>query len=501
MKKIIYLIVILSLKMPVAISQVIKDNAANFKAEFKFVKKQIPDSLVINTYPTGASWDGIVTYYAFKDKEGYFKFSLPKISQPLLFLLSYVNSSGSRIDIGQYYAERNDNIEIQIFEGNKKDTAVFMGKGSSKYNLINKIVSEQRRYSERKKNMKGIYALQDIQDYLAQHTLSIKNAIERKNSLINNYSDEISHEMKKLIGYQFGNYDQQWRSQIFYGYVKDYKDIPENRKLLKDYYLKNYHQFLKQSDSISVLSMEHFKSLLETFRAKAIVNSENGEGNIIEFYNSLKEYCSSPNIKERLLIQYLMGRATLNFISKPSINVQDSIVKDATKFLVSTKGRNLASRIIGLQPGAKFFDANFVDLNGNLFNTATLRGKIFIIDLWGIGCTGCATFHKMFHNEIWPKLRKNDKFQFLSVSIDGSGNRWKNGLDQNMYSSLEYKNVYIGDIQWSTHPFLQHYSINSVPFILLVDANGRIIRKIENIRSPSNLFDLISEALTNANGK
>lgn len=471
---------------------------------FEYTSKQIPDSVVLTAYPTGSPWDGIVSYFAFKSNRNSFTFQLPKVYMPLRFFLMYNDpTTGQGVEIGSYYAENKDDINIRIFETTNKDSTVFMGVGAAKYNLIEKVLKDEHVYMKSLKYPKfNTITTTDLKKYLEEQTASLQQEIAKKKMVIDGFSPEIAEEMKKLIGYQFAIYFNHWQSLL--GSIYDqYKDNHDKQNLIRDEFNLHFKQFLEDSDEISILSWAHYQRLVAMFRKKALLNSKNGRVDINEYYNSLKQYSRSPKIKERILTQFLMGRAT--GIEDIKIHVRDSLVRDIGMYLLSPIGKALTLRLTKLLPGTELYDAKFIDVNGRSFDTSALRDKVFIIDLWTNGCTGCAAFHKMFHKELWPKLKDNKNFEFISVAVTNMKRKWESAIEMGTCTSPDYLNVFLGEggnsMQWTNHPFIKNYEINSVPFILLVDKRGKIVRQISSSIDKHELSNLIYKSLINTTSK
>ena len=121
----------------------------------------------------------------------------------------------------------------------------------------------------------------------------------------------------------------------------------------------------------------------------------------------------------------------------------------------------------------------------------------FIIDLWGIGCEGCAQFHKMFEKDIWPTVKDVSDFKVVSVNIDKTKDRWLKGIGSNHYTSMDYINLYTGEnVGTQNHDFTKFYNVNAVPFLVLVGKDGRIIAKFDNGLDSKSLLKLIFNGLS-----
>lgn len=452
----------------------------SYNLTFSYQNKKIPDTLVVMAYISPFNWDLPAKYYVNKSNGNVFKFRLPSNNAPLRFTI-YAYRSGGVKQIGTYYAECDDNIDMNIFESQKKDSITFKGKGASKYALIQQVIKGDQDYNSSWKAPKTNMSLEELKAYLENNTLIIQQATNEKNQLIENFHQDVSKDLKTLIKCQFANYDRYWKSMISVFYFTTYRNNTIYRDIVREYFNSHYKLFIERSNEISILSPDYYAGLISTFNTKVCVNNETNKngGDIVAYYNYLKEYSDSPVIRERVLCQFLMGQRALYGIDTTSPRIMDSLAYDASKYLYSAEGQAIALRKTKLKSGAPFFDTDFIGLNNESINTSVLKGKVFIIDMWGRGCAGCAQFHKMFDKEIWPQLKDNKNFEFLSVSINLTKEKWIEDLNGGVYSSPEYINAFIGEKKSYTHPFIKYYNISAYPFILLVGKNGQIISKIE----------------------
>ncbi|MDR6782340.1 cytochrome oxidase Cu insertion factor (SCO1/SenC/PrrC family) [Pedobacter africanus] len=470
---------------------------------FKSYKKNLPATIMLWTMPTNNLWDQTVDYKVTIDSNRSFHFEFPLIKRPMLYMLQVVQLSGTKKQVsslGTFYVEPNDNIHVDIYDNQiksgifmtKKDSLVFTGAGSAKYNLIENLNKDFARY------LQTIYLLINKED---STEAVIATKFEKLSELTRFYSNEklsningaknVSQEMKKIISYQFCDYEslKEERVMTFYSLAKK-NNI---KQFVREYYNKNPYRVTKP-DTVALFCPNFFHFSALSLKRKQLINSEDKSLSLKNYYDLLKSSYSGQ-MKERMIMQLFAGAYGLSGLSNVN-TVYDSLLKDASGILVSKEGKDVIEKKLTFKRGSRLFDADFIDLNGKTFNFSLLKGKVFLLDMWGIGCTVCAGFHHKFKNELWTDLKDKKDFVMLSVFDGKTKEKWEQGVKSNKYTSMEYLNVSNLPLGSSLHPFMRHYNVIGAPFILLVDKVGKIVTKIDanNFKS-KELLTMINDEL------
>lgn len=116
-------------------------------------------------------------------------------------------------------------------------------------------------------------------------------------------------------------------------------------------------------------------------------------------------------------------------------------------------------------------EINLPDPSGKRISLSSLRGKVVLIDFWASWCGPCRQSNP--HVVALYNKYKNNNFTIYSVSLDKDKEAWKRAIKAD---GLVWPTHVSDLLQWET-PLVQQYGFNSIPFTVLVDANGMIVGK------------------------
>ncbi|RQO79077.1 hypothetical protein DBR40_04985 [Pedobacter sp. KBW01] len=478
-----------------------------FSGTFQCIKETVPDSILIVSYPQTVMKNK--TSRTIKlDNDGNFNFKLSEIKKTSYIRMIAYNA-GRQTIIGSYFVEPDDNVTIKIVDHPKREwlgglpiAINFIGNGSEKYNMIEKLQDQYQEYRKQLKTIKfDLVSDTPSLSYILKNVTDLSISFAQKKERLINENKTINPDIRILLNNEYGMYYNSWLT-IMEGYINEFKHSPNLLTIVRAYFNKYQKTLFVKPSEVSVISPIYIQTLVLGLKSSIKINDTNGKIDLKKYYYLVKNSYSGL-IQERLLTEFFTTPQSLIDISNFDQNTYDTLVVDASKFITNPLYSNLISEKIKLKKGGKLFDAEFIDLNGNPFNTASLKGKIILIDIWGEGCTACAIFHQKFEKEIYPEFKDNKDFVVLSISVDTKKDKWLNGIKSGKMSSNHYINISTGDLS-IRHPFLKYYGIYAIPFILLVDKEHRNIANLSSVGltlKSNEIIDMINNALGNSKAK
>ncbi|SMD02878.1 TlpA disulfide reductase family protein [Pedobacter nyackensis] len=116
----------------------------------------------------------------------------------------------------------------------------------------------------------------------------------------------------------------------------------------------------------------------------------------------------------------------------------------------------------------------YSDLNGKKWGPKDFKGKYLIIDFWASWCGPCR--QEIPHLKEVYKKYKDKGLDILAVSIDAKVNDWKKALNE---EKMPWTQAHAPE----SKPVMSSYLFSGIPYLVLVDKEGRIIEK--NLRGES----------------
>ncbi|MDY7396759.1 TlpA disulfide reductase family protein [Aureibaculum sp. 2210JD6-5] len=141
-----------------------------------------------------------------------------------------------------------------------------------------------------------------------------------------------------------------------------------------------------------------------------------------------------------------------------------------------------------LKIGAIAPDFTIPDVNGNPVSLSSFRGKYTLIDFWASWCVPCRKENP--HVVEAYNLYKDKGFEVLGVSYDFPGKReaWLEAIEHDKLPGTQVSNL----MGWKD-PTAKLYNIRGIPAPFLIDPEGKIIAKYDELRGGNNLIKKLSE--------
>ncbi|MNL02492.1 Thiol-disulfide oxidoreductase ResA [compost metagenome] len=291
--------------------------------------------------------------------------------------------------------------------------------------------------------------------------------------------------------YNYGTvyYDWIWR---MYDYFNKYsKQNPEISALIKANFIKNKDRFNYPFDVLMADCPNYLLTLAYNEARSLSLTRADGKTDLPALYHVFETKYTGMT---RELLMANMAFKKIGFIRGMEIDnkVIDSLLAAGEKYIAQSFVKEIYTSKVRLLAGTSIFNGVFKDVNGKEVSLASLKGRVVFIDMWFTGCGACMEFHKLFHRQVYPTLKDNKDFMYVSLCIDKNNEQWLNSVKSGKYTSEDYLNL--NSTLGVDHPFFKNYSISGFPFLLLLDKNGKIYSSNIN-PNPEAVVKLISQVL------
>ena len=180
--------------------------------------------------------------------------------------------------------------------------------------------------------------------------------------------------------------------------------------------------------------------------------------------NSAALYFALPHIQTKDVAQLESVMNELN----SAFNISPTVKEIYRNY---TESKKIKEDAILVAPGklAPDFEELMLDQKTKM-KLSDLRGNVVLLDFWASWCAPCRKENPALV-ELYKKYKK-DGFTIMSVSFDTDKEKWKSAI---IADKLTWTN-HVSDLGGWNSKVGKIYKVNSVPFTVLIDKDGKIIK-------------------------
>lgn len=433
--------------------------------------------------------DYVMTTYGAKEftvTPGYFTFTLPGLSKPgkLYFKLS---DQGSSMIMNDVIVAPGDSIFMIAKRDDMANFSfTFSGKGQEKYHCK----QELDKVYEAMDLQRFIYGKQHAKDYLDKQNMPLitqlyNDAEIAMNQTLDKYNTGVNSYLKADIQGQFRTYHDHAMG-LFY--------------LKSDSAAAAYKRYSQPLDTITEDQLRLSRNYINCILSKETLDLyyQNGgrQINFQDMYHHLKQQYTGT-VREWLLFNWITseGGFGINLVNNNDQVQFDQCVNDACKLIKQPTMRGILRSRLDTHVGAPVYNFALKDTAGRTITLESLKGNVVLIDVWSTGCLPCSYFYKTMEKEVLPALSNANDLKIVSISMDATTERWKKSISSGLYTNN--KNINLRFNTSDNDPFVEHYKIAAIPFVMLVDRQGHLIQKINTptLLGKDELKELLQKAL------
>lgn len=355
-----------------------------------------------------------------------------------------------------FLCEAGDQVNLRIKDG----TVHFYGKDAIKYNdqLVANSVVPTIKTTPKSTNSEYLNAaIKGYSDlFLGQVAVISKNKTKWNETAFNilktNFLYSTYYNVTGIFRGVYRMSDQREKKDINFAFNK-YIDEHASDTLPVDLAL----------NSISALDFKFLKEMCSLEFANGVSNESFVFGKL--FNNLLQNY--KGDVKDRLLL--MSTRATIFTRDSTDIYLDSTINIVNEEF--SKKQLITQKKVFG--KGSPAFKFHLNDTANRIYSPKDFYGKVFIMDFYFTGCSGCIALSKAMP-PVLEEFRNNPDVVFISVNLDRSLKMFKDAVKGGKYTHPEYLNLYTNGKGYD-HEMIQYYQINGCPTVLIFDKNGKML--------------------------
>ncbi len=231
---------------------------------------------------------------------------------------------------------------------------------------------------------------------------------------------------------------------------------------------KNLVQEDKLGESMNYFYLKSIVKWIElkpNSTAKEMIHPHSGQSSYVDYFNNYQIKLEGLPKKAKILLNMTL---LFDYMMIPHNNQVDSLIEVFSKDLENNGNSDFFKQVYDtwrkISVGMIAPEFSIVDRNGKKVSLGNFKGKKILMDIWHTGCKPCIPARKKL-KELENKT--SDEVVFLYVSVDKDKEKWLRFLDKENKSNGF-------DLIDTDNPFQEKYRINSFPFYIIIDKNGKI---------------------------
>lgn len=186
-------------------------------------------------------------------------------------------------------------------------------------------------------------------------------------------------------------------------------------------------------------------------------------------YDFIKQYVKSHG--NSVLAPFIVRNEIIYYLDLAELEeLADSISVNLKDYKYTKQLYDKIEKLRSLQPGKMAPEFTQNDVDGTPVSLSDYRGKYLMIDFWASWCSPCRKANPKVV-ALYKKYSQKD-FDILGVSMDSKKENWLKAIHDD---GLLWKQV--STLEGWNNPVGKLYSVMSIPHAILIDPDGKIIKR------------------------